>query len=107
MRKNKNINKEEEIGIRKCKRKSRLDKYNEEVSGWTFSSKNPECPPETTKTKEENSLENPKIMLEQAALEWDDLYMQSDLISFLYVDCSLRAKKDKLIDELKLKNVGN
>ena len=29
--------------------------------------------------------------------------MQDELKSFLYVDCSLRAKKDKLIDELNLK----
>ena len=30
---------EEEIGIRKCRRKSRTDKINEEVKGWTSSSK--------------------------------------------------------------------
>ena len=29
----KNINEEEEIGIRKCRRKSPIDKYNEEVRG--------------------------------------------------------------------------
>ena len=69
--------------------------------------KNPECPPETTKTKEENSLENPKRKLKQAALEWDDLDMQAGLKSFMYVDRSLRAKKDKLIDELNFKNVCN
>ena len=28
--------------------------------------------------------------------------MQANLKSFIYVDCSLRAKKDKLIDELNL-----
>ena len=70
------MNEEEEIGIRKCRRKSRIDKYNEEVRGWTSSSKNPECPPETTKTKEENCLENSKRKLKRAALEWDDLDMQ-------------------------------
>ena len=36
--------------------KSPIDKYNEEVKEWTSSSKNPECPSETTKMKEENSL---------------------------------------------------
>ena len=59
-KKKKNINEEEEIGIRKCRRKSWINKYNEEVRGWTSSSKNPECPPETSKTKEENRLENSK-----------------------------------------------
>ena len=53
-KKKENINEEEEIGISKCRRKCRIDKYNEEVRGWTSSSKNPYCPPETTKTKEEN-----------------------------------------------------
>ena len=48
-KKEKNINEEEDIGIRKCRRKIPIDKYNEEVRGWTSSSKNPECPPETTK----------------------------------------------------------
>ena len=42
-------------------------------------------------------------MLEQAALEWDDLDMQAELKSFLYVDRSLRAKKDKLINEINFK----
>ena len=39
--KEKNINEEEDIGRRKCGRKSPIDKYNEEVGGWTYSSKNP------------------------------------------------------------------
>ena len=73
------------------------------MRGWTSSSKNPECPLETTKTKEENRLENPKRKLKQAALEWDDLDMQAELKSFLYLDRSLHAKKDKLIDELNFK----
>ena len=51
MRKNKNNNEEEEIGIRKCRRKSPIDKYNEEVRGWTSPSQNTECPPETTKNE--------------------------------------------------------
>ena len=45
---------------------------------------NPECPPETTKTKEDNRLENSKRKLKQAALEWDDLCMQVELKSFMY-----------------------
>ena len=79
----KKINEEEDIGIRKCRKKSLIDKYNEEVKGWTSSSKIPECPPERTKTKEENRLENSKRKLKQAALEWDDLDMQAELKSFL------------------------
>ena len=75
-------------------------KYNEEVRGWTPPSKNPECPPETTKTKEENRLENSKKKLKRSALEWDDLDMQEDLKSFMYIDRSLRANNYKLIDEL-------
>ena len=42
---------EEEIGIHKCNRKSRIDKINEEVKGWKSSSKQQEYPPERTKTK--------------------------------------------------------
>ena len=103
LNKKKNVNEEKEIGIHKCGRKSRIDRYNEEVRGWTSSSKNPECPPETTKTKEENRLENQKIKLKQVALEWDDLDMQAGLKYFMYVDRSLRAKKDKFIDELNFK----
>ena len=47
----KNINEEEDIGIRKCRTKSTIDKYNEEVRGWISSSKNPECPPDRKKQK--------------------------------------------------------
>ena len=54
-----------------------------------------------------NHLENPERKLKQAALEWDDLDMQAELKSFLYVDRSLCTKKDKLIDELNFKNVSN
>ena len=59
------------------------------------------------KTKEENRLENPKRKEERSALEWDDLDMQAELKSFMYIDRSLREKKDKLIDELNFKNVCN
>ena len=59
--------------------------------------------------KEKNRLENTKRKLKQAALEWDDLYIQAELKSFMYVYRSLRGdpRKDKLIDELKFKNVCN
>ena len=57
--------------------------------------------------KEENRLENPKRKLKQAALEWDDLDMQAELKSFMYVDRSLRAKREKLIDELNFKKLCN
>ena len=100
-----NISEYEEIVIRKCRRKSRIDILNEKVRRWTSSSKIQECPPERTKTKEENRLEDKKRKLKQAALEWDDLDIQAELKSFMYVDRSLRgdAKKEKLIDELNFK----
>ena len=103
----KNINEEGYIGLRKCRRKIPIEKYNEEVMGWTSSSKNPERPPDTKETKEENRLEKSKRKKERATLEWDDLDMQAKLKSFMYIDRSLRAKKDKLIDELNFKNVCN
>ena len=68
--KGKRINEEDDIGIHKCREKSPIDKYNEEVRGWTCSSKNPERPPDTKKTKEENLLEKSKRKKERAALEW-------------------------------------
>ena len=43
---------------------SPIDKYNEEVRGWTYSSKNPERPPDTKKMNEENHLEKSKIKRE-------------------------------------------
>ena len=55
------------------------------------------------KTNDDNRLENSKRKLKQAALEWDDLDMQAELKSFMYIDRSLLAKKDKLIDELNFK----
>ena len=59
------------------------------------------------KTKEDNRLEKSKKRKERAALEWDYLDMQAELKSFMYIDPSLRAKKDKLIYELNFKNVCN
>ena len=78
-KKKENISEEEDIGKRKCRRKIRIDKFNEEVRGWTSSSKNPKCLPERTNTKEENRLENTKRKLKRAALEWDDLDMHAEL----------------------------
>ena len=73
------------------------------MRGWTYSSKNPERPPDNKKTKEDNCLEKSKIKKELAALERDDIDMQARLISFMYIDRSLLAKKYKLIDELNFK----
>ena len=56
--------------------------------GWTSSSKKPECPPERTKTKEDNCLDNKKRKLKQAAIEWDELDIQAELKYFMYVDRS-------------------
>ena len=56
------------------------------MKGWTYSSKKQEYPPEGTKTKEENGLEKTKIKLKQASLEWNDLDIQAELESFMYVD---------------------
>ena len=75
--KEKNINEEEYIGRHKCRTKSPIDKYNEEVRRWTYSSKNPERTPDNNKTKEENRLENSKRKKKRAALEWDNLSMQA------------------------------
>ena len=54
----KNTTEEEDIGRGKCRTKIPIDKYNEEVREWTYSSKNSEHPPDNNKTKEENRLEN-------------------------------------------------
>ena len=62
------------------------------MRGWTYSSKNPELPPDNKKTKEENRLEKSKIKEERAALEWGDIDMQAKLKSFMYIDRSLRKK---------------
>ena len=72
------------------------------MKGWTSSSKKSEYHPERTKTKEETRLEQTKIKLKRTALEWDDLVLQAQLKSFMYVDRLLRGdpKKDELIDEL-------
>ena len=51
MRKKKKINEEEDIGRRKCRTKNPINKYNEELRGWTYSSKNPERPPDNKKRK--------------------------------------------------------
>ena len=48
---------EEDMWIRKCRRKSLVDIINEEVKVWTSSLKQQEYPPEPTKTKENICLE--------------------------------------------------
>ena len=67
------------------------------MRGWTSSSKNPECPPERTKTKEENRLEMTKRKLKQAALEWDDLDILDQLKSFMYIEaaCSEASRSEE------------
>ena len=72
------------------------------MRGWTYSSKNPERPPDNNKTKEENRLEKSKRKKKRAALEWDDIDMQAELKSFMYIDRSL-CKKDGLMNELNFK----
>ena len=44
---------EEEIGIRKCRRRSRVDIINEELKGWTSSPKQQEAPVEPTNIKDD------------------------------------------------------
>ena len=73
---------DEDIGILKCRRKSRIDEFNDEVRGWKSSSERQECPPERTKTKGKNRLGNMKRKTKQADLEWDDLDIQAELKSF-------------------------
>ena len=67
--------------------------------------KKQESPTEPTKNEEEIHLEQMKIKVKTAALEWDDFLLQENLKSLIYVDRSLRgdSRKDKLIDELNFK----
>ena len=58
--KEKKINEEEDIGRRKFTTKSPINKYNEEVRGWTYSSKNPERPPDTKKNERGESFRKVK-----------------------------------------------
>ena len=97
---------EEEIGIHKCRIRSRFYIINEEVKGWTFSSKQQEAPPEPTKTKDDIHLEQMKRTVKRAALEWDDFVIQWQFKPLMYVDCSLCEDRNKgtLIDELNFKN---
>ena len=48
---------------------------NEEVKGWTSSSKQQEAPPKPKNTKEEIRLEQMKIKVKRATLEWDGLVL--------------------------------
>ena len=72
---------QEEIGIRKCSTRIRVDSMNEEVKGWTSLSKQQESPPETTNTKEEIRLEQMKRKVKRGALEWDDFVLHEQLKS--------------------------
>ena len=72
---------EEEIGIRKCRTRIRVDNMNEEVKGWTSSSKQQEPPPKITKTKQEISLEHMKRKVNISDLEWDDFVLHEQLKS--------------------------
>ena len=51
-------------------------------------------------------MEQMKIELKRASLEWDNLMLQEQLKSLIYVDLSLRGdpKKYKFIYELNFKN---
>ena len=62
---------EEDIVIRKCRRRSWVDIMNGEVKGLTYSSKQQEDPLEITVTKEDIRLEHMKRKVKTAALEWD------------------------------------
>ena len=60
---------EEDIGIRKFRRRSRVHIINEEVKGWTSSQEQKESPPEPKKNKEDICLEQMKIKIKRAAIE--------------------------------------
>ena len=59
---------EEQIGICKCRRRSRVDIINEEVKGWTSSQKKQEAPQEPTNTKEGIRLEQMKRKVKRTSL---------------------------------------
>ena len=59
---------------------------NEEVKGWTSSSKQQEDPTEPTNTKEEIRLEQMKRKVKRADLELDDFVLQEQLKSLIYVN---------------------
>ena len=62
------ISEEENIGIRMCRQRSRVDIMKKEVKGWTSPSKQQESPPQITKTKEDICLKQMKIKVKIAAL---------------------------------------
>ena len=97
---------EEEIGIHKCRRRSRVEIMNREVKGWILSSKQEKAPPELTNTQEEIRLEQMKREVKRAVLEWDDFVIQGQLKYLIYVDRLSRGypKKDKFIDELNFRH---
>ena len=97
---------EEDIRKSNCKKISPVGIINEDIKGWTSSSKQQETPPEPTNTKEEIRLEYIKIKVKREALEWDDFVLQKTFKPLMYIDHSSTGypKMDKLIDELKFKN---
>ena len=60
---------EEDIGIRKCEKRSQTDIMIEEVKVWTPSSKKQEAPTEPTNTKNKVRLENMKVKVKRVALK--------------------------------------
>ena len=90
-----------------CSRRIIVYTVNKEMNIWTYSSKQQEYPPETTKTKEDIHLEQMKRTVKRAALEQDDFVLQEQLKSLMYVDHSLCGypKMYKLIDELNFKKL--
>ena len=74
---------------------------NEVMKEWTSASKQQEYPLEITNTKEDIRLEQMKIKIKIAALEWDYFVPKDQFKSLMCVDRSLRGdtKKGKLIDE--------
>ena len=86
---------EEDIGIRKCRIRSRVDIIKEEVKVWTSLYKQQEATIEPTNTKENICLEHMKRKVKIASLEWDDFVLQEKLKYLIYVDRSSRGYPNK------------
>ena len=71
----------EEIGIRKCRRRSRVDIINDEVKGRKSSLKQQEAPIEPKNTKYDINLKQMKRRVNRAGLEWDYFLFQDQLKS--------------------------
>ena len=79
------------------------------MEGCASSSKQQEAPLEPTNNKEDICLEKMKKKVKRATLEWDNLVLQEQLKSLMYIERSLRdyPQKDKFIDELNFKNCNH